>query len=189
MAENVFFTADTHFGHERLLTLGRGRPFSSAEAMTEALVERWNERVRRNDRIYHLGDLSFLNRGRTEQVLSRLNGQIHVVRGNHDHTLDRLQGRFASYQQYKEIKVGTRRLVLFHFPVLSWHHANRGAWHLHGHCHGTLAEDPAVPRMDVGVDCTGFAPISFEEVAGHLSGREWRPIDHHRSEPSDAPPS
>ena len=35
MAEDVFFTADTHFGHERLLTLGAGRPFSSAEEMTE----------------------------------------------------------------------------------------------------------------------------------------------------------
>jgi calcineurin-like phosphoesterase family protein len=62
MAENVFFTADTHLGHERLLSLGRDRPFASAEEMTEALVEAWNARVGRNDRIYHLSDWSFLSR-------------------------------------------------------------------------------------------------------------------------------
>jgi hypothetical protein len=43
--------------------------------------------------------------------------------------------------------------------------------------------------VDIGVDCTGFAPISFDEVAERLSGREWTPIDHHRSGPSEAPPS
>ena len=150
------------------------------EDVNEALIANWNARVGRNDRIYHLGDFSFLNRARTEEVVSRLNGQLHVIRGNHDRTLESLQGRFASFQQYKEIRVGTQRLVLFHFPILSWHHANRGAWNLHGHCHGNLAEDPAIPRMDVGVDCTGFAPIAFDEVAEHLSGREWVPVDHHR---------
>ena len=149
------------------------------EDVNEALIANWNARVGRNDRLYHLGDFSFLNRARTEEVVSRLNGQLHVIRGNHDRTLESLQGRFASFQQYKEIRVGTQRLVLFHFPILSWHHANRGAWHLHGHCHGNLAEDPAIPRMDVGVDCTGFAPIAFDEVAEHLSGSEWTPVDHH----------
>ena len=189
MAENIFFTADTHFGHERLLTLGAGRPFACAEEMTEALIERWNARVRRSDRIYHLGDFSFLPQSDTATVIDRLNGQLHVIQGNHDRTLDsgHIQRRLASYQQYKELRIGTQRLVLFHFPVLSWHHAHRGSWHLHGHCHGTLPEDPAIPRMDVGVDCTGFAPISFEEVAERLSGREWTPVDHHRSGTSSSP--
>ena len=181
MAERIFFTSDTHFGHANITTLGRGRPFASAEEMTEALVARWNERVKRSDRIYHLGDFSFLARARTLEILDRLRGEIHLVRGNHDRILDApvVARRFASYQDYKELAVGGQRLVLFHYPILSWHGAHKGSWHLHGHCHGTLCEDPTVARMDVGVDCTGYAPISFEEVSERLAGRRWVPVDHH----------
>lgn len=182
MSEEVFFTSDTHFGHKNICWLGRGRPFADADEMTEGLIERWNDRVSSGDRIYHLGDFSFMNKTRTAEVVSRLKGQIHVVRGNHDSGLDRFAGSFASYGAYKEIKMGEQRLVLFHFPILSWHQAHKGSWHLHGHCHGNLPEDPAIPRMDVGVDCTDYAPIHYDEVAAHLSGREWVPVDHHEAE-------
>ena len=178
---DIFFTADTHFGHKRSLTLDAGSSISSAEEIDELLIERWNERVGLSDNIYHLGDFSFRSRERTERIIDRLNGRIHLVRGNHDQTLDSIQYRFASFQQYQEIRVGTQLLALFHFPILSWHHADRGAWHLHGHCHGELAEDPAIPRMDVGVDCTDFAPIAYEEVAERLAGRVWTPADRQRS--------
>lgn len=182
MAETVFFTSDTHFGHKNITWLGRGRPFDDADAMTEGLVERWNERVHKGDRIYHLGDFSFMNKDRTQEVIHRLNGNIHVIRGNHDSGLDRFADQFASYQSYKEIKMGEQRLVLFHFPILSWHKAHQGSWHLHGHCHGNLPEDPNIPRIDVGVDCTNYAPISYEEVSELLTGRTWIPVDHHDAE-------
>lgn len=181
MGETIFFTSDTHFGHERVIVLGRGRPFAGVEEMTEALIAQWNERVTRADRVYHLGDFSFLGRAGTLAVLARLRGRIHLIRGNHDRVLDApaFAGRFESRQDYKELSVGGQRLVLFHYPIASWNGAHKGSWHLHGHCHGSLAEDPAVARMDVGVDCTGYAPVSFEEVSGRLAGRGWVALDHH----------
>ena len=181
MGETIFFTSDTHFGHERITVLGRGRPFGDAEEMTEALVARWNERVTRSDRVYHLGDFSFLGQAGTLAVVARLRGRIHLIRGNHDRVLDApaFAARFESRQDYKELSAGGQRLVLFHYPIASWNGAHKGSWHLHGHCHGSLAEDPAVARMDVGVDCTGYAPVSFEEVSERLAGRGWVAPDHH----------
>lgn len=183
MSETVFFTADTHFWHARLLGLGRGRPFDSIEEHNETIIDRWNERVGKGDRIYHLGDFSFGNREKTEEIIDRLRGQVHVIRGNHDGGLDRFASRFASYSPYKEIKLGEQRLVLFHFPIHSWHKVGQGAVHLHGHSHGLLP-DYGAPRMDVGVDDHGFAPIAFDEVMEVLGPRigQWEPGDHHTAQ-------
>lgn len=178
MSETVWFTADTHFGHKNIVWLGNGRPWDSWEEMTEGLVENWNANVKRTDRIYHLGDFSFLPKPKTVELIKRLNGQIHMVRGNHDGGLDSLAPMFASYQQYKEIKVGAQRLVLFHFPMLSWHKVHSGSWHLHGHCHGLLKRSNG-PMMDVGVDPNGYRPITYEEVAERLAEATWEAVDGH----------
>ena len=45
-----------------------------------------------------------------------------------------------------------------------WHQSFRGAWHLYGHSHGKLPEDPASLSMDVGVDTRGFEPWHFDEI-------------------------
>jgi calcineurin-like phosphoesterase family protein len=189
-----FFTADTHFGHRNVLRLGEGRPFDSIEEHDEALVRNWNSRVGSRDVVYHLGDLSFLNPARTRDVLRRLRGRIHVVQGNHDRlghlNAYRDEGLLVSVDSLVSVPVPvdprhedpaqrTRTVVMCHYPLLTWEGAHRGAWMLHGHCHGTLPPTTQ-PRMDVGVDCTGYAPISFEEVAAVLASRDGPPPDQGR---------
>lgn len=180
MTEQIFFTSDTHFGHKSILHLGNGRPFSSVEEMDEAMIERWNDRVGPNDRIYHLGDFSFYNPTRTESIVRRLNGHKHFVSGNHDKPMNGLGHYFESVQDYKSIKVGSQKLVLFHFPILSWLDVGRGSWMLHGHCHGNLKEDLEMARMDIGVDTHDFRPWSFEEISARLLSRTGTPSDHHQ---------
>jgi calcineurin-like phosphoesterase family protein len=51
----TFFTADTHFGSERTLTLSR-RPFDNVEEMNRNLIEQYNKLVSDDDTVYHLGD-------------------------------------------------------------------------------------------------------------------------------------
>ena len=53
----VFFTSDTHFGHAGARALYR-RPFASVPAMDAAMQERWNEAVRPEDEVWHLGDFA-----------------------------------------------------------------------------------------------------------------------------------
>ena len=49
----TYFTADTHFGHQNVIRFC-DRPWQTAEEMDEAMIERWNDRVRNNDTIYIL---------------------------------------------------------------------------------------------------------------------------------------
>lgn len=174
-----FFTSDTHFGHRRILELGKGRPFTSIEDHDETLIANWNARVAKGDHVYHLGDFAFATLDRIEQILKRLNGEKHYILGNHDGEMPKVVDHFASFQHYKELKIfkPAKRIVLFHFPIASWNGAWKGSWHLHGHCHGSYKGNG--PVIDVGVDNWGFAPVSMDELIPVLQKKIWTPVDHH----------
>jgi calcineurin-like phosphoesterase family protein len=184
--ENVWFTADTHYYHERILTLGKGRPFDSVEEMNDAMMERWNDRVQKQDRVYHLGDISFGSYVYTEMIMQGLRGQIHIIKGNHDN--DAMLKKLAnsvkgiqSVERYREINVGGKKVVLFHFPILDWNRRYQGSWHLHGHTHGNLEIENG-SMLDVGVDCQDFAPIDFDQVTELLQDKPFIPRAHHTEE-------
>jgi calcineurin-like phosphoesterase family protein len=167
----VFFTADTHFGHAAIIRHTQ-RPFRSAEQMDEALISRWNACVAPGDTVYHLGDFSFRAGKGASAYLDRLNGEIHLIRGNHDdETVNTSAARFASISDLRTIKVEGQRIVLFHYPMREWPYAYSGAWHLFGHVHGTLDHAPHGPSLDVGVDSHGYRPWAFAEIAAVLGAR------------------
>ena len=78
----IYFTADTHFGHENVIRFC-SRPFSCAAEMDEALIENWNSRVKGNDTVYVLGDM-FFRSVNFEEILKRLKGKKRLIVGNHD---------------------------------------------------------------------------------------------------------
>ena len=79
---NVFFTADSHFGHTNVIKFC-ARPFVSAEEMDEALIENWNARVKGCDTVFVLGDM-FYRCENVALILRRLKGKKHLILGNHD---------------------------------------------------------------------------------------------------------
>lgn len=52
---NKFFTSDTHFGSERTLKFSR-RPFKTTQEMDETFINNWNDLIKPEDIVYHLGD-------------------------------------------------------------------------------------------------------------------------------------
>ena len=78
----IYFTADTHFGHENVIRFC-DRPFSSANEMDEAMIANWNARVKGDDTVYVLGDMFFRSTN-AETILQRLKGKKRLIVGNHD---------------------------------------------------------------------------------------------------------
>ncbi len=173
---SIFFTADTHFGHLNLTKAAKKpkptgiRPFANVEEHDETLVKRWNAQVQPNDTVYHLGDVCWgSSKARNKfEILQRLNGKIHLIRGNHDQDIKAtdmgMMGRFETIRDLATIKHNGRKIVLCHYPLTAWDSSSRGSMHLHGHCHGDLAPDPDRLRYDVGVDVWDFAPVHVEAV-------------------------
>ena len=167
----IFFTSDTHFQHEGVIRFSR-RPFGSVEEMDAALVRNWQAVVTDEDVVYHLGDVAWKWNRSTRDLLGRLPGTKHLLVGNHDHRGTRNSPVWASVQPYAELKLdqpdGDRRLVvLCHYPFAAWRDSHKGAINLYGHLHGILPASPQ--QMDVGVDCTGYAPIALPDVLARLA--------------------
>lgn len=153
----IWLTSDTHFGHHSIIKFC-SRPFSCVEQMNAALINKWNACVSRKDEVYHLGDFSFCSYEETADIVSQLKGKITLIRGNHDSA--KKCELFHEWHWYKRLRYNNRTAILCHFPFESWDGMHGGAKHFHGHSHGNSR--PMNLRLDVGVDCHQYAPISFE---------------------------
>ncbi len=182
----IYFTSDTHFHHANIIKYCN-RPFSSTEEMNEVLIKNWNDTVKPEDTVYHLGDFCFARDIYAHsKILSSLNGTKHLVYGNHDkslRTVHEFTRHFASLSDILEIRHHNTKIVLCHFSMRVWDKSHHGSWHLFGHSHGSLP--PFGKSVDVGVDSasiTGnaeYRPFSFDEIISFMNKQEVSEVDHH----------
>jgi calcineurin-like phosphoesterase family protein len=168
----VFLVSDTHFGHAGVCKFMRNdgvtklRPWNNPEEMDEEMVKRWNETVRPNDKVYHLGDV-VINR-KALSIMRRLKGDKVLIRGNHD--IFRLEDYTPFFRDIRGYHV-MNGMILSHIPI---HEESLGRFgtNIHGHLHanrvmkvdkyGTSWIDPRYHC--VCVEQTDFRPILFEDV-------------------------
>ncbi len=172
----TFFTSDTHFDDQYAIQYFN-RPFRSVDEMNVVMVEKWNSVVTENDTVYQLGDFTLDDIRHFTKWVSQLNGNIKILPGSHDHPW--LEDFVGSEKvqviaplvsvEFPEIMVGEHPqvIVLCHYSMQVWDWSNYGAWHLFGHSHGKLKDIGL--SFDVGVDCTGFTPLSLEVVASKMA--------------------
>ena len=88
----TYIIADTHFGHENInkhepirLRKSYENGFSNPD---EFMIHQWNQKVKPDDAIFHLGDLAFKYPDILE-LSNKLNGKKILLIGNHDKAKDR----------------------------------------------------------------------------------------------------
>jgi len=155
---SVWFTADEHIGHKNVLHL-MDRPYRSEAEMEDDFVARHNAVVGKGDRVYHLGDVSFKDH-RTRMYIEQLNGQHHLIRGNHD--AKKQTALWAWEGLAKMVKIDGHLFYCSHYAHRTWPQSHYGAYHCYGHSHGMI--DPYFRSMDVGVDGNNFTPVHYTEV-------------------------
>ena len=150
----VFFTADTHFGSERVIHWSQ-RPFSTAAEMDNRIIANWNNIVTNQDTVYHLGDFGELDK------LTELNGQIIFLPGNADtpEMVDVIAASCDVIDPNTVITLEDDNFQLVHEPDEAQPSDN---FYLFGHIHKLQM----VKRngLNVGVDCHNFCPIPLETV-------------------------
>ena len=107
-------------------------------------MDKWNETVNIDDDVYILGDVSWHNVTKTIDILSNLNGNKHLIIGNHDKKFLKnrdFREQFVEVANYKEISLddrGNKGIVLCHYPIPCFNHHYYGWYHLYGHVHNSF---------------------------------------------------
>lgn len=78
----IFLIADPHFGHENIIKYCN-RPFRDVDEMNNTIVKNWNLAVRKEDKVFVLGDFA-LRRENVSKFGKILNGKKILIKGNHD---------------------------------------------------------------------------------------------------------
>ena len=183
---NVWFSADTHFGHKRIIEYC-DRPFSSVDEMDRELIGNWNEVVAAGDEVYFLGDFS-LDFKRVRQVLPLLNGSKHLVAGNHDLCHSSNTGSGAYLRKYTDLgfvdicqstrlDIAGQSVLCCHLPFFDvddpdtrfpdYKPEDDGGWLLHGHVHQRWKIKER--QINVGVDVWDYYPVPLETIVKIIS--------------------
>lgn len=160
-----FITSDLHFGHKDI-TGAKGfcesrTNFSSTNEMNKHLIEAHNSVVDDSDVTYHLGDFSLnLSREEVYRIINNMNGQIHLIKGNHDsrRVLNYLEAnnyklengfqKFVTHDVGTIIKRNKGIYHLTHYPLQLG--GRRKLRSLCGHIHEEYADYPYA--LNVGID-------------------------------------
>ena len=171
-AKHIFFTSDTHFNHNKVIDFCN-RPFKSIEEHDAQLIKNWNETVGKQDTIFHLGDFIFGGSAKLYEIISQLNGNIVLIRGNHDDkNISRQMENAFSYVTYQmRLLIEGKNVYLNHFPFLNFGHDDPAMYkdsysiqlfgHMHSRPNATGYDADRVNLLyptpyDVGVDNNNF---------------------------------
>lgn len=192
----VWLSSDWHLGHANIAGKATSnwshgyRDFSSVEEMNHTIIDNINKYVDRYDTLYMLGDFSFGGHHKIPDFRRRIYCEnIHIIRGNHDHHIDKYAEFFSSIQDVKQktllVRDG-RKIPVFmsHYSHRIWEGSHKGFMHAYGHSHASLEHIPNGKSMDVGIDNAyrlfgEYRPFSEDEFVALMDKRPVHFIDHH----------
>lgn len=184
----VWLTSDPHWGHAWVAQL---RGFATVEDHDAWMLDMYSSTFKKRDVIWWLGDLAMSSPRVALTLTATMDGDHHLIAGNHDecHSMHRdAHTRTAQYLEvFKSVQPFARRriegqnVLLSHFPYAHAANADHsevprytqfrfpdlGTTLLHGHTHGQEKLTTTVhntKQVHVGLDAWR-RPVSLEEIA------------------------
>lgn len=178
----IWYTSDLHLQHKFVAGL---RGFATPDAHDDEIVHRWNSLVSPRDHVWVLGDVTLGKIEAVKETITKLNGVLHLVSGNHDAVWSGHRNAhkgqkewlkvFDTIQPFARHRIARQNVLLSHFPYTADHTPDsrydqyrlkdEGLFLLHGHLHS--AEKLTSPReIHVGLDAWGLKPVSQYEIEG-----------------------
>lgn len=185
-----WYTADLHLYDQSMLTFEHQNDpsvpeFGSVEKRFSFIKDGWNKRVKQDDDVYIVGDVSLAGRKETIAALSELNGRKHIILGNHDggwmHSLARSKtGNVIDVSSgIKRIRDNGKDVVLCHYPIIAWEKQHKGSYLVYGHLHHTHEDTLFMDggrafakacgmtefrALNCGIMVCGYVPMSLAEL-------------------------
>lgn len=170
----IYLTSDFHFNHDKEF-IYKSRGFNTIEEMNIAIISNFNNIISSEDDVYILGDLCLgKDLEKNKKLISSLNGNLHIIRGNHD-----TDNKIEMYKECPNVveienalyfKYNNYHFFFSHFPCLSGNLSKESlkqlVLNLYGHTHQTtkLFNDSVPYMYHVGVDAHNCKPILLDDI-------------------------
>lgn len=177
----IWITSDFHFNHQKEFVY-QARGFSSIEEMNKAIITNYNSVVQPEDDVYILGDCLLGGADRLDvgiELMTWLNGRIHLIRGNHDS-----DKKWEAYKQLSNVveqenavflKYKKYHFYLSHFPTICANYDNdkplkQKLINLCGHSHtkNPFADIDKGLIYHCEVDSHGCMPVLLDNIIEDL---------------------
>lgn len=160
----IYLIADLHFGHENIIKYEK-RPFMNADEMNKVLINNWNQKVKKEDKVFVLGDVSFLDEEKTKEIVSSLNGYKILVLGNHDRDKNINWWYQVGFNEvYKYPIIFDEFIVMQHEPP-TYYNDVTPFFYIYGHVHSTeLYQTITKQSACVCVERWNYTPVDIEEI-------------------------
>lgn len=163
---NVFLISDMHFGHPNIMKY-ENRPFASVDEMDMAIINNWNKTVKKDDKVFILGDVSFYNKEKTKDIISKLCGYKTLIIGNHDKSRSISWWKDTGIEEIYQYPIIYNEFYVFsHEPI--YLNENMPYANVHGHIHHLKYDSKQF--FNVSVECINYTPIDFERIKEIILG-------------------
>ena len=187
----IFFTSDLHLGHANILQFtSRKKKYKTIEEHDEDIIARWNKQVKPNDVVYLVGDIIWSTVKNPKEILSRLNGEKHLIIGNHDAVkmIQALKLGYKSATYFMKFHIAKNLISVSHYPYrwTLWMKIKKfftnpfapnwskkygaanypkpdGKWLIHGHTHSVEKVNAERKMIHVGWDAWERL-VSLDEI-------------------------
>lgn len=176
----IWVTSDTHFSHKNIIEYCN-RPFKDTYHMNETLVKNWNECVKPDDTIIHVGDVCMNSLETIDEYMPRLcMGKYSILcAGNHDQgKRHKLLEKYFDEVYDKPFTVyyhNAKAFLIVHNPedvrdieLLDCEYL------LYGHVHDNAPTgyDKETCSFHVGVDTNNYRPVDLDEICRQIDEAE-----------------
>ena len=158
----LWIISDTHFGHKKIAELA-GRPHN----WSRLLIHNWNSKIRKEDKVLHLGDFNFLTSEEEKKMIASLHGHITLIRGNHDSRTKTYYNNLGIELLEGPIVDDTHDIIFSHEPIKT---EPKGLFYVHGHTHEKDEEFPW--GLNVSVERMNYMPITIYELLDKIRERK-----------------
>ena len=167
-----YIISDLHLDHANIIKYC-DRPFADVDEMNETLIENWNAVVEPEDSVLYLGDFGWWDVENTIEFYNRLNGEMVLVRGNHDE----FKSGEMPFPVVESCTISHENQEFYceHYPSdvpedAVW-------WSLYGHHHNNDTAsfpfiDPDERRVNVSCELLEYRPLSLDELVSLIERAE-----------------
>ena len=169
----IYLASDLHLNHDRAFIYG-SRGFSSVKEMNEAIIERWNSKVRSQDFVILLGDVMLGDNEEGIKLAKSLNGHISFYEGNHD--TDNRISMLRSLENWTYCGIAGiepidgYKFYVSHYPticstIVDTAPLKQRLINLHGHVHENKKFIYDIPYIyNVAMDAHNCYPVNINEI-------------------------